>query len=173
MNIHLLLSLLLASLKLELTLQDISGITVLTEDYLLPDSSNRHLYCNFYPDLMQKIRYLYDSGLGGFQTNCSQELLQFWEDLDNKSQAAYLDSFGKVGAGILTGNIAYLGYYDQCIDIGNTDYCRFPFEVTLTTTTVSSTASVTIPVEIGMCFPSSCDAMDFYNLFSKTCSILQ
>ena len=165
MNVHLLLSLLLASLKLELT--HIRGVTALTEDYLLPDLSNRHLYRDFYPDLMQKIRYLCNSGLDDFQTNCSQELLQFWEDLDNKSQAAYLDSFGKVGAGILTGNVAYLGYYDQCIDIGNTDYCRFPFEVTLTTTTVSSAASVTIPVEIGMCFPSSCNAMDFYNLFSN------
>ena len=167
MNIHLLLSLLLASLKLELTLQDISGVTALTEDDLLQDSSNRHLYRDVYPDLMQKIRYLHDYGLDDFQTNCSQELLQFWEDLDSNSQAAYLDSFGKVGAGILTGNIAYLGYYDQCIDIGNTNYCRFPFDVTLTTTTVSSNASITIPVKIGMCFPSSCDAMDFYDLFSN------
>ena len=37
--------------------------------------------------------------------------------------------------------------------------------MTLTTTTVSSNASITIPVKIGMCFPSSCDAKDFYDLF--------
>ena len=105
---------------------------------------------------------MYEFGLENSQTNCSQELTQFWNDLDNETQAAYLDSFGKVGAGILTGNVVYLGYYDQCIDIGNTDYCRFPFDVTLTTNT---TRSVTIPFEFGMCFPSSCDAKDFYQLF--------
>ena len=163
MNNHLLLSFLLASF----TLQDVNGVAALTEDDLLLDSSNRHFYSSFSPYLMQKIRYLNDSGLDDFQINCSQKLLQFWEDLDNSSQAAYLDSFGKVGAGILTGNVDYLGYYDECIDIGNTDYCRFPFDMTLTTTTESSTASVTIPVEIGMCFPSSCDAKDFHNLFSN------
>ena len=88
--------------------------------------------------------------------------------IDNGKQSAYLDSFGKVGPGILTGNVRYLGYYDQCIDIGNTDYCRFPFDLTLTTNTgTSSNASVTIrvPFEFGMCFPSSCDAKDFYDLF--------
>ena len=159
MNSHLLISLLLASFAL----QDISG-TALTKDNFRTQTQGI-FYLNFYPALMQKIRYLYDSGLDDFQTNCSREFLQFWEDLDSNSQAAYLDSFGKVGAGILTGNVVYLGYYDQCIEIGNTDYCNFPFDVTLTTTTVSSNASVTIPVEIGMCFPSSCDAKDFYDLF--------
>ena len=114
-----------------------------------------------YPDLIKEVKHLYDFGLGN-STNCSQELLQFWNNLDNEAQAAYLDSFGKVGAGILTGNVIYLGYYDQCIDIGNTDYCLFPFDVTLTTNT---TRSVTIPFEFGMCFPSSCDARDFYELF--------
>ena len=115
--------------------------------------------------MTQKINYLYESRLEDYQNNCSQELLQFWGNLDNEKQAAFLDSFGKVGARIFTGNVVYLGYYDQCIDIGNTDYCLFPFNVTLTATqTVSSNASVTIPVEIGMCFPSSCDAKNFYDL---------
>ena len=157
-------------LLLFLTFQgnSISSVAALT-DNLLVDSISRHFYRDFYPDMMQKIKmHLYGPQLENFQTNCSQELLQFWGDLDSEKQAAYLDSFGKVGAGILTGNVQYLGYYDQCIDIGNTDYCRFPFIVTLTTTattTVSSNASFTIPVEFGMCFPSSCDAKDFYNLF--------
>ena len=108
MNGHLLLSLLLASFALYIT-QDISGEAALTEHDLLLDSSKKHFYRNFYPALMQKIRYLYDSGLDDFQTHCSQELLKFWEDLDSNAQAAYLDSFGKVGAGILTGNVVYLG----------------------------------------------------------------
>ena len=122
-----------------------------------------------YPGMTKKIKDLLDFGLDDFQDNsseCSQRLSQFWKDLDNARQAAYLDSFGKVGPGILTGNVRYLGYYDQCIDIGNTDYCRFPFDVIINTAT-SSNASVTIrvPFEFGMCFPSSCDAKDFYDLF--------
>ena len=46
----------------------------------------------------------------------------------------------------------------------NTDYCLFPFNVILTTTGHSN-RSVTIPFEFGMCFPSSCDAKEFYDLF--------
>ena len=127
------------------------------------------LFESVYPGMIKKIKDLLDFGLDDFQDNsseCSQQLLQFWKDLDNARQAAYLDSFGKVGPGILTGNVRYLGYYDQCIDIGNTDYCRFPFDVTINTAT-SSNASVTlqVPFEFGMCFPSSCDAKDFYDLF--------
>ena len=147
-------SLLLLSLLFSLTFRGgtVSRGSVIT----LPDE-------DFYPDMLQRIR------IDDVHTNsCSQELLQFWGDLDNAKRAAYLDSFGKVGAGILTGHVQYLGYYDQCIDIGNTDYCRFPFDVTLRkSTAVPSNASVTIqvPVEFGMCFPSSCDAKDFYDLF--------
>ena len=147
-----------------------------TQSISVSNSINR---LDFYPDVIKKIRYLHDFGLEDFQTNssnCSLELLlaileRSCLDHDEK-QAAYLDSYGKVGAGILTGNVRYLGYYDQCIDIGNTDYCRFPFDarfdVTLTTnTTISSNGPVTIrvPFEFGMCFPSSCDARDFYDLF--------
>ena len=146
-----------------------SVLTVLKERELL-DSIERHFYLEFYPGLTEKISgHLYDHGrLDDLQTNCSQELLRFWKELDYGKQAAYLDSFGKVGAGILTGNVVYLGYYDQCIDIGNTEYCRFPFDVMLTTnTTLSSNTSATmIPFEFGMCFPSSCTAKDFYDLFS-------
>ena len=163
-----------------------SGVAALKEDDVFLDSTRNSInrpfsYLDFSPDLISDLisdlmhkmtRHLYAFGLDDFQTNasnCSQELLQFWKKLDKEKQATFLDSYGKVGAGILTGNVRYLGYYDQCIDIGNTDYCRFPFDVTLTTnTTISSNASVTIrvPFEFGMCFPSSCDARDFYDLFS-------
>ena len=122
-----------------------------------------------YPNLIQRIKYPYSHWpyeVPRNKSGCSQELFQFWNDLDNETKVAYLDSFGKVGAGILTGNVVYLGYYDQCIDIGNTDYCRFPFDVVLTTNmTGSFTAPVKIPFEFGICFPSSCDAEDFYQLF--------
>ena len=157
--------LLLFSLVLTLQASRISSVTALKDDLLL-DSINRsrHFYRDFYPDKTQNIiMRAYESPLDNNQANnCSQQLLQFWRNLGNQRRAAYLDSLGKVGAGILTGNVQYLGYYDQCNDIGNTDYCRFPFDMTITTT--PSNVSVTIPVEFGMCFPSSCDSNDFYDL---------
>ena len=147
----------------------INSVTALS-DNLVADSLKRHFSLHLYPELRDKIRHLFDYGSDYGQdvnfsqvNNCSRSLQEFWQDLDNETQASYLDSFGKVGAGILTGNVVYPGYYDQCIDIGNTDYCRFPFDVILTTTGHSN-RSVTIPFEFGLCFPSSCDAKDFYNL---------
>ena len=120
----------------------------------------------FYTSTIQKVKLLYDSGLNYSRLDCLKDFVQFWESLDSEQQASYFDSFGKIGAGILTGNIIYLGYYDECTDIGNTDFCRFPFDVTLTTTTTeSNTNSVTVSFEFGMCFPSSCDVKDFYSLF--------
>ena len=136
-----------------------------TEDGTLIESIDNY----FYKKVSKRISNfgLEDSinnfGPGDSQNNCSQELAQFWNDLDNGTRAAYLDSFGKLGPGILTGNVVYLGYYDECTDIANTDYCRFPFDVTLTTNTTGQ--SVNIPFEFGMCFPSSCDAYQFYELF--------
>ena len=107
-------------------------MAALENDILLDLISN-----NVYPDLIQKtiIEHLHNFELENSLTrnNCSQELVQFWNDLDSGTRAAYLDSFGKIGPGILTGNVVYLGYYDECTDIANTDYCRFPFDVTLTT----------------------------------------
>ena len=96
---------------------------------------------HLHSDVMQKLSGLVNEVKlsSNSHTNCSQKLLEFWNDLSNENQAAYLDSFGKVGAGILTGNYAFLGYYDQCIDIGNTDYCLFLFDVTLTTSTINRT----------------------------------
>ena len=138
-----------------------ASVAAIEDDMLLLDLINKHIY----PDLIQKTitEYLYDSEVENSLNNCSQELVQFWNEIDYETQAAYLDSFGKIGPGILTGNIVYLGYYDECTDIANTDYCRFPFDVTVATNTTNQ--SITIPFEIGMCFPSSCDANEFYELF--------
>ena len=125
------------------------------------DSINRY----FYQDIIQKIKDC-DFQVRDNSTKCSQELHSFCKNLDNEDRAAYYDSFGKVGAGILTGNVIYLGYYDQCIDIGNTDFCRFPFNITVSTnTTVNFTAPAGAPFEFAMCFPSACTAEEFYGLF--------
>ena len=143
-----------------------SSLTRGISDDVVGDSFKRHFNLYFYPELKEKVRHLYDyetlDADFSQRTNCS--LQEFWQDLDNETRASYLDSFGKVGAGILKGNVIYPGYYDQCIDIGNTDYCLFPFDVILTAEGHFN-RSVTIPLEFGMCFPSSCDENDFYHLF--------
>ena len=131
----------------------------LTEkDDVLVELIDRH----FYPSLIQKIKDLYNTKLDSSQTSCLQELIKFRTGLDNETQAAYFDSFGKVGAGILSGNVVYLGYYDQCINIGNTEFCRFPFNVTVIPNTFALPNGIIF--EVGMCFPSSCSATDFYHL---------
>ena len=45
--------------------------------------------------------------------------------------AHYWDSWGKPSDGILTGHTTFLGYYDECINLKNTDlgdmkYCVYP-----------------------------------------------
>ena len=138
------------------------------EDVLM-ESIDRH----FYPSLMQKIKHLHSATLDNSinnKTSCLYEFIKFWSGLDNEKQGAYLDSFGKVGAGILTGNVIYLGYYDQCIDIGNTDFCRFPFNVTVTSDKFNLPSGIIF--ELGMCFPSSCSAADFYHLFYNDSEII-
>ena len=45
--------------------------------------------------------------------------------------ARYWDSWGKPSDGILTGHTTFLGYYDECINLKNTDlgdmkYCIYP-----------------------------------------------
>jgi len=128
-------------------------------DDILLESINEHVY----PNLIKKIKDSYKYGLDDPLKNCSQE---FWKGLDDETREAYFDSYGKVGAGILAGNVVYLGYYDQCIDIGNTEFCRFPFNVTLIKNgIVSYSTPVDAPFEFGMCFPSACSAKDFYHLF--------
>ena len=142
----------------------LGSLCVNAEDDMLLESINKY----FYQDLIQRIKD-HNFNLNDPSTKCAQELVVFYENLDEEDKAAYFDSFGKVGAGILTGNVVYLGYYDQCIDIGNTDFCRFPFNITLSTNaTMIFTSPAGAPFEFGMCFPSSCSAAEFYHLFFGT-----
>lgn len=131
------------------------------EDNVLMESISRY----FYPALIGNIKNLYNFRSNDSVTNCTD---QFWGGLSSEEKEAYFDSFGKIGAGILTGNYIFLGYYDQCIDIGDTDFCRFPFNVTVTTNSTGGknySSPAAAPFEFGMCYPSSCvSANEFYHL---------
>ena len=148
----------------------VSSLICIKSETVSETTISNYVISDIYSDLIEKLRYStndleldHSSADDSAQVSnsCAQELVRFWDAAGNDTRATYLDSFSKVGPGILTGNVVYLGYYDECVDIGGTDYCLFPFDIT----TVFDNNSVPIPFQLGMCFPSSCDVNDFYNLF--------
>ena len=102
--------------------------------------------------------------------------------------ARYWDSWGKPSDGILTGHTTFLGYYDECINLKNTDlgdmkYCIYP--MVMDTNIVQkpresdngvchssncpmpvNTSSV-LNVKVGVCYPSACSANEFAVVLSK------
>ena len=96
--------------------------------------------------------------------------------------ARYWDSWGKPSDGILTGHTTFLGYYDECINLKNTDlgdmkYCIYPMVMDTNIMQRSSesedgvchssncpmpvnTSSV-LNVKVGVCYPSVCSANEF------------
>ena len=67
--------------------------------------------------------------------------------------ARYWDSWGKPSDGILTGHTTFLGYYDECINLKNTDlgdmkYCIYPMVMDTNITQRSSES------EDGVCHSS-------------------
>ncbi|XP_065898109.1 nose resistant to fluoxetine protein 6-like [Dysidea avara] len=92
--------------------------------------------------------------------DCQRNYMEFIDSLSLLQQVQYLDSFGKPEAGLLYGNYMYLGSYDECLNVGNTDYCLFPYNLTV----YLNNESVSAIIDLGMCFPSICSAQDFYSL---------
>ncbi|GBN49966.1 hypothetical protein AVEN_98912-1, partial [Araneus ventricosus] len=85
---------------------------------------------------------------------------QQWETALNK-YCYMLDSYGKPESGILTGNIKWLGQYDECVDIqapskDNTGvegfrgkYCTLQVPLKL--------GPVSLPLSTAVCLPDSCN----------------
>ena len=102
--------------------------------------------------------------------------------------ARYWDSWGKPSDGILTGHTTFLGYYDECINLKNTDlgdmkYCIYPMVMDTNVMQRSSesedgvchssncpmpvnTSSV-LNVKVGVYYPSVCSANEFAVVLSK------
>ena len=102
--------------------------------------------------------------------------------------ARYWDSWGKPSDGILTGHTTFLGYYDECINLKDTDlgdmkYCVYPMVMDTNIMQRSSesedgvchssncpmsvnTSSV-LNVKVGVCYPSVCSANEFAVVLSK------
>ena len=103
--------------------------------------------------------------------------------------AQYWDSWGKPSDGILTGHTTFLGYYDECINLKNTNlgdvkYCIYP--MTMDTDIMRRSASESedgachlsdcpmpvntssmLNVKVGVCYPSACSANEFGEVLSN------
>ena len=102
--------------------------------------------------------------------------------------ARYWDSWGKPSDSILTGHTTFLGYYDECMNLKNTDlgdmkYCIYP--MIMDTSIVQSSneieggvchssncsmpvnTSTKLDVKVGVCYPSACSADEFAVVLSK------
>ena len=102
--------------------------------------------------------------------------------------ARYWDSWGKPSDGILTGHTTFLGYYDECINLKNTDlgdmkYCIYPMvmDTNIMQRSIESEDGVchssncpmsvntysVLNVKVGVCYPSVCSANEFAVVLSK------
>ncbi|XP_065898103.1 nose resistant to fluoxetine protein 6-like [Dysidea avara] len=128
----------------------------------------------FYPRLIQSVKSFKLSDtvtLGQYQNlansdsviKCGEHFSKFIASLNTSHQLQYyMDSFGKPEAGILYGNYIFLGNYDECILIGDTDFCLFPYNVTVYDPLNHKNISEVF--DLGMCYPELCSAQDFYAL---------
>ncbi|XP_065885946.1 nose resistant to fluoxetine protein 6-like [Dysidea avara] len=101
-------------------------------------------------------------------TSCSKALHKLFmlESTQSPLMLRYWDSWGKPSHGILEGHTSYLGYYDECInlkdtDFGETDYCIYAMQMNL------STIQAPIPIQVGVCYPSACSSQEFARILSE------
>ena len=101
-------------------------------------------------------------------TSCSKALHKLFmlESTHSSLMLRYWDSWGKPSHGILEGHTSYLGYYDECInlkdtDFGETDYCIYAMQMNI------STIQTPIPIQVGVCFPSACSSQEFARILSE------
>ena len=102
--------------------------------------------------------------------------------------AHYWDSWGKPSDSILTGHTTFLGYYDECINLKNTDlgdmkYCIYPMIMDTNIMQRPSESeddvchssncpmpvntSTVLNVKVGVCYPTACSANEFAVVLSK------
>jgi len=105
-----------------------------------------------------------------------------------QSLAQYWDSWGKPSDGIVYGHTAFLGYYDECMDlkntpVGETNYCIYTMQMNITAfyspsesqdevchsldCPVPINTSVCSNIQVGVCYPSSCSPNEFALVLSR------
>jgi peptidoglycan/LPS O-acetylase OafA/YrhL len=96
---------------------------------------------------------------GNISKECSEGTFKLWNSTDPTTGSPLIlvmvDAMGKIGAGVLDGNIYASGAYDECLNIGSgdTEYC---------TGYVSLIKGVTSPITLvyNMCVPKDCTTYD-------------
>ena len=108
---------------------------------------------------------------------------------DPQLMAYYWDSWGKPSDGILIGHTTFLGYYDECIDLKNTElgetkYCIYSMIMETNTSLIDAVDSLkdvcispecpvsvnnkssVIDIKVGVCYPSQCSSTEFEIIIS-------
>ena len=95
--------------------------------------------------------------------------------------AQYWDSWGKPSDGMVYGHTAFLGYYDECMDlkktvVGETNYCIYTMQMNISVfydpseSQVCYSSDCPVPlnismsssdIEVGVCYPSACSPNEF------------
>jgi len=101
-------------------------------------------------------------------TSCSKALHKLFmlESTHSPLTLRYWDSWGKPSHGVLEGHTSYLGYYDECVnlkdtDFGETDYCIYGMQMNI------SIVPTPVPIQVGVCFPSACTSQEFGRILSE------
>ncbi|XP_030840418.1 uncharacterized protein LOC115923580 [Strongylocentrotus purpuratus] len=89
---------------------------------------------------------------------CLQDLLKLFSGDPNLIQV--LDSFGKPTPGTLVGNTAWLGHFDECMNITEFRYCLVDMGLNIT---ISVNNTLALPISWGVCAPVSCSEDDVQN----------
>lgn len=111
-------------------------------------------------------------------TACVNDLEQWALDLVKLEPyaASMLDAFGKLGSGLLYGDILWMGNYDECRDNSNTTIANKTMEFEYSLVSISNLIPVkpgvpsSFELQMGVCLPKSCTADDVNALFNATIS---
>ncbi|XP_071786154.1 nose resistant to fluoxetine protein 6-like isoform X2 [Asterias amurensis] len=95
---------------------------------------------------------------GNISQECQEDLYQLLNtsSLEYQEESRALDAFGKPGSGLLVGNTAWLGSYDECMDLEEFNYC-------LAYMYVQPKGFQPALIHWGVCTPASCSGEDVQN----------
>ena len=133
---------------------------------------------------------LFSSDVSNVSEGCrvAVQRLSTLQTTEPQLMAHYWDSWGKPSDSILTGHTTFLGYYDECMNLKNTDlgdmkYCIYPMIMDTnimqrpseTEDGVCQSSNCPMPVntstvlnvKVGVCYPSACSANEFAIVLSK------
>ncbi|XP_072168994.1 nose resistant to fluoxetine protein 6-like [Diadema setosum] len=138
----------------------ISSLCILGRAQLLPASRDAHSLAaaleEFHGPRMAWVPDAPDPGR--VSPRCLEDLHNLLSN--NKVLTPALDSFGKPAAGILVGNVVWMGHFDECMAISDFRHCLVGMQANLTDL-VNST--LLIPFKWGVCTPVSCSEEDVRN----------